>query len=206
MMDDFKPNQQEPAKTAEPPVSYREETTSDETTPTQAVVTAPKKPSRVKGWLLGGFVVVIIAALAALTYWQWQEAESAKQSLTAAENQLKSAQNELSNAKPTKEDAPSNAAPLTEDEKITLAASNYICIQANAGCDKVTETVTKKQSPTVDKAGFAIVKAGDAASGAGMKIYLKSTSMGDWIVIYDGQNTPPEDVVKKFAIPAGFTS
>ena len=220
-MDDFspkqpdQPNQIDGTDETQQPYQDNLETTettvgetpvqSDETNPTAPVVMTQKK-SGVKTWLLGGLVVLLLAAVGALAYWQWSEAELAKKSLRSAERQLAAAQADLANAKPDKDAQPSKATPLTEDEKIKLAASNYVCIQANAGCDKVTETVTKKQSPTIDKPGFAIVSAGDAATGAGMAIYLKSTSMGDWIVIYDGQNTPPADVVKKFAIPSTFTA
>ena len=86
-----------------------------------------------------------------------------------------------------------------------LAASQYYCVMKNFGCDKVSNSVTKLQAATATSAGFAIVT---AVSGPGLatKLYVKSSTGADWVVIFDGQNVPPTDVVDKFAIPDDFVN
>jgi hypothetical protein len=95
----------------------------------------------------------------------------------------------------------------SQQSRAELAASTYYCVIENFGCDKVTATVTKFQSFVADGAskrdGFAIVSAGNSA-GLGIKIYVKSVDGLQWTVIYDGQNTPSQAIVDKFAIPKDF--
>lgn len=91
---------------------------------------------------------------------------------------------------------------LSPEEKVKLAASGYYCALAGFGCDKAQSTVTKIQDAEMGKAGFAIVKA--VGPSTATNLFLKTVDNVRWIVVYEGQNTPPQDVIDKFAIPVSF--
>lgn len=91
---------------------------------------------------------------------------------------------------------------LTDREQAESAASRYYCNIKDFGCDKVVGTITKFQAPSATGGGFAIVKAGGAEGAT--NFYVKSADGASWVVIYDGQNTPPQEIIDKFGIPAEF--
>lgn len=106
-MDDFKPQQpkdldqptQEPVGAATPseekPEVYQPPVIDPapiEATPQPVPLAIPKKKSSAQKWLLGGLVVLLLAGLGSFAYWQWAEAESAKQELTSTKAALQAAQ------------------------------------------------------------------------------------------------------------------
>ena len=108
MMDDFKPGPQngqtDRVETDTSNLNESRPLEASESTPTPPVIASPKK-SRAKGWLLGGLVLVVLAGLGALAYWQWQEADNARSEATSLRTSLEAAQKQATQDTDTSEPA-----------------------------------------------------------------------------------------------------
>lgn len=144
-------------------------------------------------------IVVWLLLLGTIAYaaWatlQWQAASDDLQAKETEVSDLKSANFQLNtDNKPADkkiDKAAEATVPKSDDEKIQAAVTSYLATFKAAPASDSKVTVTKKEGD------FAIAKA------TGGAFYLKKTKSADWVVIYDGQNVPPQEVVDKFGIPA----
>ena len=157
MVDDFRP--QQPKEQGQPdnrpddfqgayddkPETYV--TPTGEPTTLEAVQTAPLAMPKKKGgagkWLLTGLVVLLLAGLGAALYWQWAEAQNAKQELTSTKASLQAAQDAAK-----KEDAKTepDTTAVGEDFKTFIAEYNKMAASSVALTDadkKAVETAVK---------------------------------------------------------------
>ncbi|MBC7746923.1 hypothetical protein H7Y40_02995 [Pedobacter sp.] len=193
MNDDFKSSQ--------PVTSVVDEPTPQVTPPVQKPIVEKKKYSKAFSFVSVLLLLVILGAGVLAYFWYNQSQE-----LTNLKSQNTDLKTDIENQRaqnPGKEDA-TPTLKQTESELAESAAFRHSCVTVGAPCsDKVIQKVIKIQEPVFGRDGFAIVSMTDGDGANGAKYYLKSSNL-QWEVIYDGQNTPPADVVKKFAIPADF--
>lgn len=175
MMDDFKPQQpneptgQDDPVTEAPQVnqdtsnayeSTPEPVQSDETVAAPAAV-APKK-SGAKKWLLGGLVVLVLAGLGALAYWQWAEADNTKKELSRAQAQLTAAQ-EAAKKDAAKDEETADTPPASSGEDFTAFVAEYNKMAA---------------------ASVTLAAADEAAIEAAIKSYYKLSSLPEgWQIV-----------------------
>lgn len=96
-----------------------------ETAPVPAPEPVPeKKPSRVGKWLLWGLVVLLLAGLGAFAYWQYTDAQNAKNEVATLQTALKASQN----ANKTNETADESGLgdPLPDFDKLVSAYGAYV--------------------------------------------------------------------------------
>lgn len=148
----------------------------------QPAVAAPASTKNKSGagkWLLVGLAILLVAGLGALAFWQWSEAQSAKQELASVQSQLEASQKtvapaqEESNsgvARPEKEDfnalseeyrkLVANEAPLTDADKkaIETAIKDYYKLkEMPAGWQILIAYKDAKADETTGKAVGALV-------------------------------------------------
>lgn len=212
-MDDFKP--QQPQKqddlSSEKPndfqAAYDEKpetyvTPSGEPTTIEATqqpsLTMPKKKGGAGKWVLGGLVVLLISGLGAVAYWQWAEAQNAKQELGNTQGQLQSAQADLAKASEKKNDETTLVAEKTKTDKelITESVVAYWHAAKGAEKDKLTTTVDKLELP------FARTSVG-IVGGAGGVSCISKKSDDLWLVLFCAQGTSPETeaLMTKYGVP-----
>lgn len=167
----------------------------------------PKRGGAIKKAILGLFLIVLIAVLAAAAAWSYMETEKLKGDISQKESELQLKKDELASLKMAHEkgelegDDRTSAPNLSEEERMKLAASTYVCILKAISCDKSTQSTVKVIESKPDRPGFALMKVGDSTS-ASTNLYLKQSGSGnDWVVIYEGISTPSNEVVEKFEIP-----
>jgi hypothetical protein len=179
---------------------------------TQSQFGSPKKKSGSK-WIVALLVVLVLAALGGVAYWQYTDANSTRSQLSSVENELSLAKaqiNKLSTAaaddKNAKNGSTTGIASLTVQQRQELEASSYACVLADFGCEKVTATVKKSLEVNDGKPGFAIVEIKNIRPDINVatNVYLKSIDNFAWVVVYEGKVKPPADIVNKFAIPAEY--
>lgn len=189
-------------QTTEPSTQFTQ--TDTYVTPTQEPVAAApvvtpekKKPSRAGKWLLWGFVVLLLASLAAFAYGQYVEAENAKNENASLQNSLKAAQdaNTVDEATETEGDG----ATLTDKQLIINVAKADAQSPVAAKDSKVT-VIVKKQGNE-----FAEALVGDAISGGGYAVILKKVNE-EWVIVFKGQDTPDQTTIKTYGIPAEYYS
>lgn len=165
------------------------------------------KPSRNPILLIAvGAVIIIIVALALLVWQKSQEVSSVLVQLADTEKQLvaKTSNSGKNSDKVTQQPAMYTLPEAEQKAAASLAATEYYCLVANFGCDKVTSQVTKFQKVTDSTDGFAIVKAINS-EGKSVTPWLKYRTSGtQWIVFYEGEAMPPSAVIKQFDIPTDF--
>lgn len=169
-MDDFKPPVRNDTPNGDPvdagPVSYEDSETyvtpegkPTPVTPTAAPLEISKKKSGAKKWLLTGIVVLLLAGLGALAYWQYAEAENARKEAESLRATLTTVQD----ASKTDTDKEAVAEPASKTEDFAEFQRQYILIQEAA----VSYSDTDKT---------AIEK--------GIKDYYKMTTMpSDWAIL-----------------------
>lgn len=179
-------------------------------TPTPApVVVKEKTKSRPAVVLLSVLLIVALAGLAFAGY-SWFKSQ---QQVTDLQNELSLTKDALAaaNAPLIAEAAGEKEAAISDKgqrSSAERAARILFCEVVDNPCDTSTATVTKIKLADVSKVpyttGFAIVTVSEQSRGTAAKYYLKSSNGEEWVVIYEGQNVPPRDVVEKFAIPSDF--
>lgn len=167
----------------------------------------PRKNGKVKKIVLGLILMLLIVGLAAAAGWAYMEAEQLKDEVSHKESELQVKTQELASLKMAHEkgelenEGQASLPEMSEEDRMKLAASNYVCILNGISCDKSEKSVIRVIEAKPDSPGFALVKVSDATN-ASTNLYLKQSGSGnEWVVIYDGQNTPPSEVVEKFKIP-----
>lgn len=167
MVDDFRPGQpQQPNESTEPtdkpddfqatyenkPETYvtptGEPTTLEETPRDASTVAAKKKPGVAK-WLLVAIVVLLLAGLGALAYWQWTEADNAKKELSSVQSQLTSANAKITSLSKEKADT-------SKDKTTTVTQTTAEKAKAMATAI-TTATVATNDTATVDKVSGSFV-------------------------------------------------
>ncbi len=168
------------------------------------------KGVKAKKILLSTIVALLLAALVAYGTYAYFENNRLNNDLAATKDQLSKNETKVAVLEAANKndkdslDGVLSPAPLTAQEQIQLSSGTYVCVVVGLSCDKSTKTVTKSVEADGSKPGFAIVKVSDATGGA-TNLYLKQAGKGgDWVVIYDGQNVPPQEIVDRFAIPEDF--
>lgn len=153
--------------------------------------------------LLLGLVVIMTAGLI-YAYWQNNQLRS---SLAAKDSQIAglTSDNARLQAATNKQATPESAPKLTIQEEVQLAAGQYVCIMTSLICDKTAITVEELMEGRMgDPASFVIVTATDAA-GDSTQLHLKQADSGsDWLVYYQGSDTPSRDVIELYGVPEGF--
>ena len=156
-----------------------------------------KKQSGARKWLLWGFVALLLAGLGAFAYWQWAEAETAKQELSSAQSELQTVK--ASAHKTTDAEMDDEPVTNTPDDKelATLEAEAYLA----ALQDNKLEVLETEVEDT-----FAVVTAGLPNSDAPGKTIVLEKAADTWVVIYSGEagNTPAADKTKlttEFGVP-----
>lgn len=175
MMDDFKPRQPDqpdrPDEGAElQQQTYQGEQSTYETTPESvrsdetalAPAVATKKKSSAKKWLLSGLVVLALAGLSALAYWQWTEADNAKKELGRTQAQLTAAQ-EAAMKDTANDEETADTSPASSGEDFMAFVAEYNKMAA---------------------AGVTLTAADEAAIEAAIKSYYKLNSLPEgWQIV-----------------------
>jgi uncharacterized protein HemX len=160
MVDDFRPQQsQEPGQPNDKQDNFQAayddkpetfvtptgEPTTLETPQQMAPLTMPKKKGGAGKWLLGGLVVLLLAGLGAFAYWQWAEAENAKQELTSTKTALQAAQ-DAAKKQDAKTESDASIAAKGEDFKTFIAEYDKMAAASVSLTDadkKAIETAVK---------------------------------------------------------------
>lgn len=181
-------------------VSQTGEPTSITPLPTPLSLQKPK--SHAGRWFLRGFVLLIIAALAAFGYWQWTETQSANNERASLQSELETvkAANKESVAQNDEDTEP--VIKTTPEDEIEyevgtlLAASDGVQYVFNAG-----SIVTK------DK--FATATASLPNSDAPAKLFVLEFVGADWIVLFTGEKgkvetAQKESLNKEYGVPVSI--
>jgi hypothetical protein len=163
------------------------------------------KPSRNPILLIiVGIIVIVIVALGLLVWQKNQEISSVLDQLADTEEQLVARANNDKTSDIEPQPAMYTLSEDSQKDAAKLGASDYYCLVADFGCDKVVANVTKFQKVTNQAEGFAIVS---AVSGTDKKLnlWLKYRPGGNtWVVIYEGEAMPSSAITKQFNIPTDF--
>jgi len=194
-VDDFK----QPAQPT-PPVQPSE----PDPMPSSSGPMVVKKPSSAKKWLLWGVVVLLLAGLSAFSYWQWTEAENAKKEAESAKQELATAK-AADAAEKDQDDTPTTSNATTSDkEQITAVLTAKA--HATTVSEKTKFTVKIfKQNETFAYAGVSVAASEDPNGGGGYASILKKVD-GQWVIIFQGQDTPDETTIKQYSIPSEYQS
>ena len=162
-----------------------------------SMVMTKNKPGTGK-WLLWGLVVLLLAGLGAFAYWQWGEAETAKQELSSVQSELQTVK--ASEDKTTDAEESEEPVANTPDDK-ELAATEAKAYLAALQNNKLEVLETEVEDT------FAVVTAGLPNSDAPGKTIVLEKAADTWVVIYSGEagNTSAADKTKlttEFGAPA----
>lgn len=163
---------------------------------------APIKPVKEKKKHSKAFSFVSVLLLLAIlgvgvmTYF-WYDAQN---KLDDANQQLSALQSDL--AITTKEDDLPVVSMPTKEDAIIAAAKEYAVLKGGNDKENTYEIAKSNEA-------FAVVNVGNEADELTLKIYLaRGTSEGidgqNWIVIYEGQDVPPQEIIDRFNIPEDF--
>ena len=190
---------------------------------TDGVIPAPhpqatpvKRGSSVGHKIMTAFLLILLVAATGYAVYAYMNEQQLRNDLTKTQAELSS----LKDGKDSvvaKAEAADDAEKMRNDmsdeaqkRRVDLSAGMYWCLIKDFGCEKVASSVTKFQAykittdPAAIQDGYAIVTATPATNGQAIKIYLKSRDGLEWVVIYDGQNTPSKEIADRFEIPASF--
>lgn len=164
----------------------------------QPVAAVTPKKSGAKKWLVGGVFVLLLAGLGALVYWQWAEAQNAKQELTSVQTQLQTAQSDL--AKAEKDDT------KTTDETATPTAEELIIKTATANAQASMKgellPVSVEVAKHNDKFAYVRVEISNGTAGEYVEILKKINDV--WVVAYRGQEKPAQSIIDQYSIPVEY--
>lgn len=216
MVDDFRPQQpKQPGQPGDKPDDFQRtyddkpetyvtpagEPTTLEPPQKTTPLAMPKKKGGAGKWMLGGLVVVLLAGLGALAYWQWAEADTAKKELSSTQGQLVTAQADLAKAKSVdaKNDNDANIVdPVKKDDVLVkeVVAAEMRAQVANK--DKKIDVTVKKMNSE-----FAHTTLFEGGEGGTLHYILKKVD-GIWVVIYDGIVAPEQNIVDLYGIPSDY--
>lgn len=141
-------------------------------------VAVTKKKTGAKKWLVGGVVVLLLAGLGALAYWQWADAQNARNEVASLKTSLEAAEKEAKEETTKDDDGTAPAVtPLSDSELVTTEAEAFL-----DSTDNNSYVFTASNVKTEDT--FAVVKAGIPNTGANPKYVVLEKSDGNWVVIY----------------------
>lgn len=168
--------------------------------PTAPVLTS--KRSRTGKFVLVGLTVLLVAGLAAFSFWQWTEAKNSEQELVSVQQELaNSLADKSSETKDTeKKTQPAPVVTTSAADQVGQAAKAYTALQLNKQYDTV-----KKENVTFDSSNqFAkvVVSAGTVTQGGYTVVLKKATDR--WVVLDGGVTLTVEQknaLVKDFGVP-----
>lgn len=171
-----------------------------------AAVVGSKKRGANK-WLLWGALVLLLAGFAALSFWFYADAQTAKNEAASLKQQLETSQTALKKQQADSakdKDSSVKKTPITSDDDdvtsaIEATATSYACVVPGMTCDKSVK------STIINSDKFATVSFANV-DGKTLTNMLLVKGQNGWVVVYEGNTaTVPADVVKKFSVPADFT-
>ncbi len=212
-MDDPKPsypNNNEPISPTEPVDQPFEDTQTEtyETPAGEPTTIAPlptplslQKPKSHAGrWFVRGFVVLLLAGLAAFGYWQWTEAQSANNERASLQSELETVK-AANKSNDEKAETPVVTEPKTDKELVKTEVESFLDLM-----DK-NSYVYDPANVKMDEQ-FAVAKASLPNSGANPKTVVLEKSGDGWVVIYSSFEplTAAEktDLTTKFGVTASL--
>lgn len=215
-MDDFKPQQQTPPQKPDEPQGFTgsnpdnvpETYVTPEGTPTtlgeahaepQAQTVVASKKSGAKKWLLGGVAVLLLAALSALAYWQWAEAQNARDEVASLRTTLEAAEKKAQeDTEKDEDDSAPTTAPLRDTDLVKAEVDSFLASTQNNSYVYSANNVKIEDT-------FAIVKAVIPSSDANPKTIVLEKSKENWVVVYSIVGPVPaadkDKLTAEFGIP-----
>lgn len=144
--------------------------------PLDEVSAAPKKSGAGK-WLVRGLVILSLAALGALAYWQYTEAEAAKTERASLQNELDTVK-EANSSAADEQDKPVASPPVTEltnKDQLTAAAQLYIAASNTDSSSVVREVIIEDR--------FAVVVVGDKTSAIDNEALIYEKVKDSWTLL-----------------------
>lgn len=160
-----------------------------------------QKPKGHSGrWLFRGFVVLLIAALAAFSYWQWTEAQSANNERASLQSELETVKS-ASKAAVEAENEDTVTTP-SDKELVTTEVESYLAASENNKYELDEDTVEVKDT-------FATATAILPNSDAKGKLVVLKKAETLWVVLFSGtvgaiETTDKDYLVKEFGVPAAM--
>ncbi len=161
---------------------------------TETVPQVPNKSAGSKTPLLI-LVVLVLLVLAAGAYWYFFLRDSAKTSPTTQKTATTSAETTTKTTTTTTEKTAVPETPAVDD---TALITKALVTKTGIAADVIDVTVSTK----TDKLAKGLVSAKGEETGGGY--FLAAKVNNDWVIVFDGQSTPPCSSVNPYSFPASM--
>lgn len=214
MMDDFRP--QRPGQPTDKPDGFQPQPAYNEQPetyealpdaqatpePTEPSPQTPKNKSGAKKWLLSGIVVLLLAGLGALAYWQWTEAQNASKEQASLQSELDAVKSANKTATEDEKDTDTPVpATKTDNELVKTEVEAYLAsINANS---HIYDPANVKMDST-----FAVAKTSRPNTGANPRVVILEKSKENWVVIFSSSEplsaAEKTDLTNEFGVTASL--
>lgn len=140
--------------------------------------------------LLGAALLLLLFAL--LLYWYLNPAETFAPTNSTKTSTSSAAEKKVPTESPTQTKTPE---PVVDD---TALITKALVVKTGIAADVIDVTVSTK----TDKLAKGLVSAKGEETGGGY--FLAAKVNGDWVIVFDGQSTPPCSAVNPYNFPASM--